>query len=315
MGRIRVAVAVLAGLVGVSAIFFGVRLSTHGSKASLSTESSVIPEADAPRDDNRRDRSTDTTVDLNLFAAPSTSPRPTTTSTSAPPASPTTVPRGFALVHVTNSTGSPVNVWLGDADEHNTVLPAGHKVDWVVKTSSTTGDRGGARVDGTNCGGTWSGVDNVVDRHEYHLEIKPSLGFCALGQAMPMIVLTDYTIGASKTIAGLLPDLGHALVYVHNLYDAATKLTIVDVDTIEWTMDPSVWGAPQLLTTSNDHSDSATVTRVDNDACGYGDSADYFTAGHTYRVDVVKGSSFCSGGRGPALSINDLTTGATAIVG
>jgi hypothetical protein len=303
-----VILAGLAGLAGIAAIVAGVHLSTREPGRTLSTDTTLIPDADLPVDQSVKEDDTEPTFDLGALVPPSTGTPRATTSTTAPTlATTTTVPRGFALVHVNNATAIPVSVWLTDADQHATVLPAGNHVDWVVKTKASGTDSGGARVDGTNCGGTWSGVDNVVGGREYHLEILPSVGFCALGQPMPLVVLTDYTLGASKIVAGAVPDESHALIYVVNKYDAATKLTVDDGDTIEWTMDPTIWGAPQRLTTSTDNRDAVKVTRLDQD-CGYGDTDDYFAPAHTYRIEVVKSASYCGGVRAPALVIYDLTT-------
>ena len=315
MGRTRVLLVGIAAVVGVAAIAGGVHLSTRSAASTLATDSASIPDADVPTTKaSHRDAVTDTTFDLGVLA-PSTTDVPSATPTTAPKVTTAAVQRGFALVHINNATSTPVRVTLADVDDHAAVLPAGDHVDWVVKTASNSADRGSARVDGTNCGAVWSGVDNVVDGREYHLEIKPSAGWCAGGPAMPMVLLTDYTAGASKAITGLVPDASHAVVYVVNHYGAAVKVALSDDDEVEWTIDPTMWGAPQRVTTAADHGDGISVTRVD-EPCGYGDSADYFTAGHAYRVEVVDGTGGgCTGATPPGLRIYDLTTQTTTLVG
>lgn len=319
MGRSRVVVVGLATIVGVAAIVAGVRISTRDNTARLATENTLIPEAGEPTQDEASEPDeTATTFDLGLLV-PTTTQAPKSTTTTvpgAPRATTTTVSKAFAVVHVNNNSVTPVRVWLGDASEHAEALPAGEGVNWIVKTSAGKHDVGGVVVDGTSCGAKWSDADNVVGGHEYHFEIKPSPGLCANGQVMPQLVITDYTAGASKTVTGLVPNANHALLYVVNTYGAAAKVNVNDVDALEWTIDPTEWGAPQLLTTATGHGDGVSVTRID-EACGYGDGENYFLGGHTYRIEVVDGTGSCdgSGGPSPGLVIHDLTAGTTRSVG
>lgn len=317
MGRARVAVAVLAGLVGITAIFLGVRISMRDSSATLATDTTMIPEAEAPSGSDKTDDAiTETTFDLGVLAPPTTdaASASTTTPTTAPKATTTTVPKGYAVVHVTNSASLPAKVFLGDDTEHEALLPAGDTTNWMVRTAATHPDSGGAWVKGTGCGGTWSDVNNVLPGREYHFEVKDSPAYCGNGQRMPMVILTDYTAGKSKTITGLVPDATHALIYVINKYDAPVKVAANDVSAIEWTIDPTLWGAPQLIETSTEHGDGVSVARVD-EQCGYGDGEDYFSAGHTYRIEVIDGSGSCSGSNAPGLKVTDFTTNSTFYLG
>lgn len=318
MGRARVVVAVLAGLVGVSAIVLGVRISMRDSRATLATENTVIPDADDPdeSDSHGNDAVTDTTFDLGVLAPRTTDAASPSmaTSTTAPVVTTTTVPKGYARVRVTNSSALATRVVLTDRSEYAKVIPAGDSVDWAVRTADGF-DSGSAYVNGTSCGPAWSGADHLVAGREYHLEVKPSVGYCANGQPMPMVLLTDYTVGGSKMFTGLVPDAERALVYIRNQYGAAVRVRLNDVDEIEWTIDPTVWGAPQLLATASDHGDGASVARVDDPTCGFGDGENYFLAGHSYRIDVVDGSGSCGAAKAPALRIFDLTTNTSVLLG
>ncbi len=308
MGRTRVLVAGLTIVAALAAIVGGVH--TFGNRASSSTltaDGHSIPDAAVPADTAEHD-STASTFDLGVFA-PSTTDKPAAiaSTTTAPNATPVTLLEGFAIVHVNNATSTPVRVWVADGSAHSAVLRAGDAVNWIVKTTVAGPDRGGAVVNGTNCGASFPSADNVVGGREYHVEILPSTGYCGGGQPMPKLVITDYTAGTSRALTGLAPDATHALVYVINNYDAAVKLNLTDDDAIEWTIDPTLWGVPQLLTTATDHGDGVAVTRTDSQ-CGYGDGEEYFAGGHTYRIEVVDGSSSCSGAAAPGLVIYDLTT-------
>lgn len=310
MGRSRVLVAGLAAVVGVAAIGAGVRMSMRDPSSSLATDNTVIPEADVPSgEDAGEGAETATTFDLGVLApTATTSTAPPSTATTAPKTTTTTLSRNFAIVHVNNTSSLPVKVTLGDETEHAATIAAGEGVNWVVKTSATNPDSATARLTTSNCGVAWSDTDNIVGGREYHLEVKASNGFCASRHPMPMIALTDYTGGGSKSFTGLAPGPNQALVYVVNKYGAPVKLTVSDDDTREWTLDPNQWGTPRSLMTSTEHGDSISLTRLD-EQCGYGDGHDYFQGGVTYILTVIDSHLECESGlKAPALEINTVNT-------
>ena len=284
----------------------------RNSTATLDTETTLIPDADAPTDDDASEPvETATTFDLGVLA-PSTADAPKSTTTSMPKATTTTAGQNFAIVHVNNTTANTVKVWLGDASEHAAVVLAGEGVNWFVKTSTSDPDRGGATLNGTNCGAKWADANNVVGGREYHFEVTPSVGFCANGQVMPQLVITDYTAGTSKTLGGLMPDANHALIYTVNKSVESVFIGIDDDGTaIEWTLSPGTWGSPDLISTGQGDNDTVTARRVEGE-CAWSPGIG-FVGGHTYRVEVADGGSCDSvplenQGTTLRLVIYDLTT-------
>ncbi|MDP1794374.1 MAG: hypothetical protein Q8K63_09590 [Acidimicrobiales bacterium] len=308
MGRSRVLVVGLAAIVGVAAIVAGVRLSARNSSATLATDDPSIPQAHVPLDDNdvAAPVETSTTFDIGVLAPTTTEALPSTTTT-APKSTTTTILRDFAIVHVNNNNDWPVKVWIGDETKHQAIVAPGEGVNWVVTTSATNPDSGGAFAEGTQCGGSWTDGNNIVGGREYHFEVKPSGGHCSNGFTMPKLVLTDYTAGASKSFTGLIPKANQALIYVFNEYSSEVKLTLNDASVVEWILAKTSGGAPKFLSTASGHGDGFSVTRTDEE-CGLGDGEDYFKGGHTYRITVIHGTDGnCeSGQRALGLIIKDL---------
>ncbi len=102
---------------------------------------------------------------------------------------------------------------------------------------------------------------------------------------VPVVITTTTTTAPVTTTT--VADQRAVIDSVTNHYSFAMSLTIHSINQVSWTIAPGETQSGATFQIGGPTSDGGSSHVVQQPSCGSGDSAQYFTAGHHYVVEVV----------------------------